>query len=164
MSVYLILEFQDQRSLPALYLDPVALLLGPAAVPVNLSFAQQDPQYIKFSISPFSPGSGSHRSWGRLLRILSAVEYSTSWSLGEANFSLQIHSCLSLILCSDSPGEDDAADTPLLRVPESPAQNSLLDKAPVIKWTVLARLLAAAVTDSLDKLDSAERHVVLASR
>ena len=46
------------------------------------------------------------------------------------------------------PGEDDTADAPLLRVPESPAKDSLLHKVPVIKWIILAR--AAAVPDSLD--------------
>ena len=75
VSVYLIIKFEDQRCLPALYLDPVSLLLSSAAVPVNLCLAQRDPQYRKFSqISPSSLVSGSHRSWGLLLRILSAVE------------------------------------------------------------------------------------------
>ena len=39
------------------------------------------------------------------------------------------------------PGEDDTADAPLLRVPESPAKDSLLDCLPVIKWIIFARPL-----------------------
>ena len=58
--------------------------------------------------------------------MLSAVEYRVSWSLGDVEESD------SRLEASDVPGEEDAADAPLLGVFESPVEDSLLESS-VIK-------------------------------